>query len=63
MDLPVEAKLEELDSTLSSLKQRAIMKENNKTLKVPYFYSIAKFEYYLIPVLRILLFPLRLCDD
>ena len=51
MDLSDKAKLGELDSTLSSLKQWAIMKENNKTLKVPYFYSIAKLEYYLIPVL------------
>ena len=63
MDLPDKAKLEELDSMLSSLKQLVMMMESSKTSKVLFCYLIAKLEYFLILVPRIRLFLLRMSDD
>ena len=63
MDLPEKAKLGELDSMLSFLKQLVMTMENSTTLKVLFCCFIAKLEYCLIPVLRIRLFLSRLRDD
>ena len=63
MDLLDKAKLGELDSMLSFLKQLAMTMDSSRTSKVLFCCLIAKLEYCLIPVPQIRLFLLILYDD